>query len=136
MASDPEFVAFVVDQFEADCAVTSKRMFGEYGLFSGDVFFGAVCDDRLFVKPTEGGRAFIGDVVEAPMYAGAKSSLLIGDRLEDPEWLSELVRVTVRELAQPKKRAKKRARQEQKAENCDKGAGSGSGKGRTTADLK
>ena len=34
MASDLSFVEFVVDQLDKDCAVTYKRMFGEFGLYS------------------------------------------------------------------------------------------------------
>ena len=48
------------------------------------------------------------DVVEAPPYPGAKLSFLIGDRIEDGEWLSELVRITVRELPEPKPKKKKK----------------------------
>lgn len=107
MASDLEYVEYVVGQMAEDCAVTYKRMFGEFGLYSGETFFGAVCDNQLFVKPTAGGREWIGEVVEAPMYPGAKPSLLIGDGLEDPEWLSELVRITVRELPVKVKRKKR-----------------------------
>ena len=102
MASDLNFVEFVVDQFDEDCAVTYKRMFGEFGLYSDGKFFALICDDKLFIKPTEGGRGFIGDVVEAPAYPGAKPSLLIGDQIEDPRWLSELARITARELPVPK----------------------------------
>ena len=61
-----------------------------------------VRNDRLFFKPTEGGRAYIGDVVEAPPYPGAKPIFLIEGQLEDGEWLSELVRITTRELPAPK----------------------------------
>ena len=107
MASDLKFVEFVVDQTDEDCAVTYKRMFGEFGLYSDGKFFGVICDDQLFVKPTEGGRAFIGEVVESPPYPGAKPSLLIGDKIEDAEWLSELVRITARELPMPKPRKRK-----------------------------
>lgn len=111
MATDPSFAEFVVGQFEDDCAVSSRRMFGEYGLYSGGTFFAVICDDQLFVKPTDAGRSYIGDVVEAPPYPGARPSLLIGDRIEDPEWLSELARITVRELAeQAAKKGKKRKR--------------------------
>ena len=106
MASDQGFVDYVVDQIEPDCGITYKKMFGEYGLYSNGKFFAVICDDQLFVKPTPGGRDHIGDVVEAPPYPGAKPSLLI-DRIEDGEWLSELVRITARELPEPKKRKKK-----------------------------
>ncbi|MFQ5529183.1 MAG: TfoX/Sxy family protein [Gemmatimonadota bacterium] len=106
MASDLSFVEFVVDQFDRDCGVTYKMMFGEYGLFSGGKMFGMICDDRLLFKPTEGGRAFIGEVVEAPPYPGAKPIFLIEDQLEDGEWLSELTRITTRELPEPKSKKK------------------------------
>ncbi len=109
MASDLSFVEYVVDQFGEDCAVTFKHMFGEFGLFSDAKMFGMICDNRLFIKPTEGGRAFIGDVVEAPPYPGAKPIFLIEDQIEDAEWLSELARITTSELPvpKPKKRKKK-----------------------------
>ncbi len=107
MASDLSFVEYVVDQLDEDCAVTYKHMFGEFGVFSHGKLFGLICDGRLFVKPTGGGRAFIGDVVEGEPYPGAKPCLLIEGQIEDSEWLSELVRITTRELPAPK--PKKRA---------------------------
>lgn len=99
MSTDVEFVQFIVDQLDDDTAVTYKKMFGEYGLYSHGTLFGLACDDRLFIKPTARGRAFIGDPVEAPAYPGARPSFLIEDQLENGEWLSELVRITTAELA-------------------------------------
>ena len=107
MASDLEFVEFVIDQLEPDLDASYKRMFGEFGVYSGERIFGVICDNQLFVKPTEGGRTFIGEVTEAPPYPGAKNSFLIGEQLDDAPWLSELVRITVRELPPPKPRKKK-----------------------------
>ena len=104
MASSQEFVEFVIGQFEDDCGVTSRKMFGEYGLFSRGKMFAMVCDDRLLFKPTEAGRAFVGQVVEEPPYPGAKPCFLVEDRLEDREWLSELARITTRELPLPGRR--------------------------------
>ncbi|UCC26336.1 MAG: TfoX/Sxy family protein [Gemmatimonadales bacterium] len=107
MASTQEFVDYVVGQFEEDCGVTSRKMFGEYGLFSDGKMFGMICDDRLFVKPTEGGRAFAGEVAHAPPYPGAKPIFLIEDRLEDGAWLSKLARITVMELPLPKRKRRR-----------------------------
>jgi len=104
MGSDIGFVEFVVDQLDPDCAVTYRKMFGEFGLYSHRVFFGLICDDRLFIKPTEAGRTFIGDVAEAPAYPGARPSFLIEDRVEDGPWLSQLVRITARELSATNKK--------------------------------
>ena len=108
MASDLSFVEFVVDQLDKDCAASYKKMFGEFGLYSGGTMFGVICDNRLYVKPTEGGRAYIGDVVEAPAYPGAKPSFLIEENVENGGWLSELVRITARELSAPKPTKKKK----------------------------
>ena len=107
MASDKEYVDFVLDQIENAGEITAKKMFGEYGLFSNGKIFALICDNRLFIKPTEAGRVFIKNVVEVPPYPGAKPSLLIEDKLEDREWLSELVRITVKELPEPKPKKKK-----------------------------
>jgi len=107
MASDRKFVDFVVEQIENAGLITAKKMFGEYGIYSDEKIFGLICDNTLFVKPTKSGREFIGDVVEAPAYPGAKPAFLIEDKIEDKKWLSELVRISVRELPPPKPKKKK-----------------------------
>ena len=104
MASDQNFVDFVLDQIENAGQITSRKMFGEYAVYSNGKLFGLICDNKLFIKPTQGGREFIGNVVEAPPYEGAKPSFLIEDKLDNREWLSELVRVSVKELPEPKPR--------------------------------
>jgi len=109
MASDQKFVDFIVDQIRGAGKISSKKMFGEYGLYADEKMFAVVCDNKLFVKPTEAGRQFIGDVVEAPPYPGAKPSFLIEEQIEDREWISELVRITAAALpeSKPKKSKKK-----------------------------
>ena len=107
MASDQSFVDFIIDQIDSSGKISSKKMFGEYGLYSADKLFALVCDNKLFIKPTNAGRAFITDLVEAPPYPGAKSSFLIEDKLEDGDWLKELVLLTVAELPDPKPKKKK-----------------------------
>ena len=107
MASDLDFVEFIVDQLSGHCEATFKRMFGEFGLYADGKFFGVVCDNQLFVKPTEGGRKFIGEPVEAPPYPGAKPSFLIQGQIEDSDWLGELVMITAGELPDPKKKKPK-----------------------------
>ena len=102
MASDKSFVEFIVDQIDNAGQITFTKMFGEYAVYCNGKVVALVCDNRLFVKPTVGGRAFIGDVVEAPPYPGAKLSFLIDDRVEDREWISNLIRITYKELPEPK----------------------------------
>ena len=108
MASSKVFLDFILDQIENAGQITYKQMFGEYTLYCDGKIFALVSDDKLFIKPTASGRAFIGDVTEAPAYPGAKPSFLLGDKIDDREWLSELVRISLPELPEPKpKKAKK-----------------------------
>ncbi len=104
MASELRMVEFIAEQMEAAGEITYRAMFGEYALYCDGKIIALVCDDQLFVKPTNAGRAFIGDVAEAPPYPGAKPYFLIEDQLEDREWMGNLVRLTAEELPEPKPR--------------------------------
>ena len=102
MSSDLGFVEYVADQIGSAGQVSFRRMFGEYAIYCGGKVVALVCDDRLYVKQTAGGRAFVGNPVEAPPYPGAKPHFLIEDRLDDRTWVAELIRVTASELPLPK----------------------------------
>jgi TfoX/Sxy family transcriptional regulator of competence genes len=106
MASTQNFVDFVIEQIQNAGEITAKKMFGEYGIYADGKIFGLICDNKLFVKPTKTGREFIGNVVEAPPYVGAKPAFLIEHQIEDREWLSELIRISVKELPEPKPKKK------------------------------
>jgi TfoX/Sxy family transcriptional regulator of competence genes len=109
MASELGYVEYVCDQMSDAGRITYRKMFGEFAIYCGGKLVALVCDDQLFVKPTPGGRAFIGEPVEAPPYPGAKPSFLIEDRMDDREWLAGLIAMTARELPAPKpKRPKPR----------------------------
>ena len=102
MASDESYIQFVVDQMHDAGRIASRKMFGEYAIYCDGKVVALVCDDRLYVKPTAGGRELIGEPAEAPPYPGAKPSFLIEDRLDDRAWMTELIRVTAGELPAPK----------------------------------
>ena len=83
-------------------------MFGEYGLWCDGKFIAVVCDDNFFVKPTEAGRKYIKDPVEAPQYVGAKDYFLIEEQIENRDWVSMLIKLTAAELPEPKPKKKKK----------------------------
>jgi TfoX/Sxy family transcriptional regulator of competence genes len=101
MASNEKFVAYLLEQLSSLHGIRHKKMFGEYALYQHDKVVALVCDDQLFVKPTDAGRQFIGDVELAPAYPGAKSSFLITD-LDDSAWLCQLIQLTAAALPAPK----------------------------------
>ena len=108
MSSDLGFVEFVVEQIENAGEISYKKMFGEYALYSDGKIMALVCDDQLFIKPTKAGRAYIKNLVEAPPYPGAKPYFLIDSELENSDWISNLIRITVKELPVPKPKSKKK----------------------------
>jgi DNA transformation protein and related proteins len=110
MASEQKFVTFICDQMSNAGVISSRKMFGEYAIYCGEKVVALVCDNQLFVKPTTEGKAFLGRPMEAPPYPGAKPHYLIGDGLDDPEWLSRLIATTARELParKPKKSPKRK----------------------------
>jgi TfoX/Sxy family transcriptional regulator of competence genes len=110
MASDPDFVEYVCDQMSGAGTITYRKMFGEYAVYCEGKVVALICDNQLFVKPTEAGHAVIGKPVEAPPYPGAKAHFLIEERLDDREWLAHLIRVTDAELPVPKPKKPKAAK--------------------------
>ncbi|KVD34415.1 competence protein TfoX [Burkholderia ubonensis] len=105
MASSQSTVDFIVEQMAAAGAVSARKMFGEYGIYCDGKMVALVCDDRLFVKPTPDGKAFLGECEECPPYPGAKPCFVIsGERWDEREWLSRLIRITAAQLPPPKPR--------------------------------
>ncbi|KVU83744.1 competence protein TfoX [Burkholderia ubonensis] len=105
MASSQSTVDFIVEQMAAAGAVSARKMFGEYGIYCDGKMVALVCDDRLFVKPTPDGKAFLGECEEGPPYPGAKPCFVIsGERWDEREWLSRLIRITAAQLPPPRPR--------------------------------
>lgn len=110
MATKPDTIHYLMEQLSSVNNLSAQKMFGEYALYCEDKVVALVCDDQLYLKPTEGGRRYIGDVLEATAHSGAKSSFLIsGDLWKDACWLSKLVKVTAQELSSPKAKKPRKA---------------------------
>ena len=106
MASTQDLAQYIADQCAGAGEITLKKMFGEYGIYCDGKIFGLICDDMLFIKPTEAGRAILHTLDLRPPYPSAKDHFYIAE-IDDHEYLSELVRVTCKELPMPKPKKKK-----------------------------
>jgi len=120
MATSKSTIDFITDQLRGVLAVSARKMFGEYAVYCGDKVVALVCDDQLFVKITEPGKALVGKrYAEGTAYPGAKPSILVSAHdLEDDERLSELIRVTAAALPAPrpkKPRTERRPRRSDRA---------------------
>lgn len=107
MASDLEFVEFLVDQIGDAGDVSYRKMFGEYAIYCNGKVVALVCDNKVFVKITEAGQKYVGNIAKAPAYKGAKDSFLIEEQVDDSVWLTELIRITEVEVPLPKPKKKK-----------------------------
>ena len=109
MASDIKTVAFITDHSGLGSRLTYKSMFGEYALYLNTKVVAFVCDNKLFLKPTEAGRTLLGTPVEAPAYPGSKNYFLLEQELDDPTLLRRVLEVTEAALPFPKPKAPGRA---------------------------
>lgn len=98
MATDKEFITYLLDTLRPVGSLSVKGMFGEYALYLDEKVLGFVCDNQLFLKITDAGRTVLGDeVVEAPAYPGSKPYFLI-ESVEDSEFMTELIHKSWQEL--------------------------------------
>ncbi len=104
MPSSKEYLNYVVEQLSGLDDITCKAMMGEYILYYQGRIFGGIYDDRFLVKPTRTALSMMPDAEMVLPYDGAKRMLLV-DRIEDRDFLVELVQAMYGELPAPKKRS-------------------------------
>ncbi len=105
MSTSQATMDFLLDQLSALSEISARKMLGEYCLYLAHKPVAFVCDDQLYLKPTQAGRAMLHPAIEGLPYPGAKPYLLItADRWEDRDWLCRLIEVTDNELPLSKKK--------------------------------
>ena len=103
MASTKGYLEFVLEQLSGVPEISYRATMGEYVLYCQGRIFGGIYDDRLLVKPTPAAKRLMPDAAWELPYEGAKELLLV-DRVEDRDFLAELVEAMLPELPAPKRR--------------------------------
>ena len=98
MATDQDFIDYVLEQSGLAGELTYKRMFGEFGFYLDGRFIAVAADNMLFLKPTEAVRALLPTVTEGRPYPEARPWFLVDEALDDPELLRRLLQATAAEL--------------------------------------
>lgn len=107
MASNPDFVQYIVDQCSVrDNNIEAKKMFGDWGFYCMGKIVGLICDNKFYIKPTEAGRALLRTEEIRPPYPGAKPYFYI-EEVDDRDYLAALVKATCEALPEPKPKKKK-----------------------------
>ncbi|MEN9912877.1 MAG: hypothetical protein RLY66_285 [Candidatus Parcubacteria bacterium] len=110
MATKQSTIDYLLDQMSAAGNISARKMFGEYALYCDGKVVALVCDDTLYVKITEQGKVFVdSSYKEGCAYKGAKPSIMIDEeKIEDREWITELIRITAESLPLPKPKKRKK----------------------------
>ena len=101
MACNADFVQFIVDQCSGAGEIAVKKMMGDYCIYCDGVLFGLICDNNLYLKVTEPGKALLVEVILRPPYDGAKDYFYISG-VDDRDFLVALIGATLPALPKPK----------------------------------
>ncbi len=105
MATTQDTADFMLDQMSGAGRLRIRKMFGEYAVYCNDKVVALICDEQLYVKPTDAGKKILGSVVEGEPYPGAKPYFLIdGGQIEDRQLLISLIEATAAALPVPKRK--------------------------------
>ena len=103
MASNKDYLDFILEQLSGLGNVTYRAMMGEYILYWRGKIIGGIYDDRFLVKPTKSALAMMPDAGREIPYEGAKEMLLVNN-VDSREFLAELITAIYGELPAPKKK--------------------------------
>lgn len=106
MASDREYLHYILEQLSGLEGITYRAMMGEYILYSQGKIAAYICDDRLLVKPVPSALSLLPEAPREPPYEGAKEMLLV-ENIDDRDFLAALFAAMQPELPEPRAKKKK-----------------------------
>ena len=103
MATNKEYLNFILDQLSGLDGIAVKQMMGEYIVYYNGKIVAYLCDDRLLVKPVASAIKMLPDAKMEPPYDGAKDMILV-ENVDDKAFLTELFKSMYDELPMPRKK--------------------------------
>jgi TfoX/Sxy family transcriptional regulator of competence genes len=104
MASDLDYVQYVIDQIKTNGTITYKKMFGEYLIYINNKPIVMVCDNTAFVKILDCIKPLMENAETGFPYEGAKEHYIVN--VDESEHLSNVVMVLEKNVLIPKKKKK------------------------------
>lgn len=108
LATTTEFIEYVHEQSGLGKALAYKKMFGEYALYLGGKVVALLCDNSLYIKPTQAIQKLPITFVTRPPYPGAKPHIVADELLDDSDNLKKLLLESVLALPAPKSKPTKK----------------------------
>lgn len=89
MATDRDFVDYVLEQAGLGSRLTFKRMFGEYGFYVDGVITAFAADNSLFLKASKATDLPVPllDLPQRPLFPGSKDYAVLDELLDDRDTL-------------------------------------------------
>ncbi len=105
MATNPEYIEFVMDQVTGSGTLRSRKMFGEYMIYVDDRPILLICENTVYVKMHEAVAGILKDAPRGNPYTGAKEHYILD--VENRELALAAIAELVKVIPIPVKKAKK-----------------------------
>ena len=109
MASDREYLDFILGQLSELGGISRRPMMGEFLLYYRGRLFGGIYDNRLLVKPTQAALDYLRNATLEPPYPGAKEMAVV-DGADDRAYLTGLIEAICPELPEPSRKRRSHRR--------------------------
>ena len=94
MATNKDYLVYVLELLREVRGISYKKMMGEYILYKDGIIFGGIYDNRFLIKKTK--SLVDSELKEEIPYPSAKPMLLVDS--EDPDEIKDLVHMVVKDL--------------------------------------
>ncbi|MFC7518661.1 TfoX/Sxy family protein [Herbaspirillum sp. GCM10030257] len=110
MGTDLNYIQYVVEQVGLGSRLTHKKMFGEYALYVDGKVVAFVCDNSLFVKPSQAAVKLTPHLPQRAPYPGARNYPVADELLDDSDSLRRLILETAVLMPEPKPKASRKTK--------------------------
>lgn len=102
MASDREYLDYILDCLSLAEDISFRPMMGEFIIYKSGKVIGGIYDNRFLIKPVASAKRLIPNAVSELPYEGAKEMLLVSET-DNRELMRELVNAVFNGLPERKK---------------------------------
>lgn len=103
MATSTEAHDYIVENLSKTGDISTRKMMGEYLVYFKGKLVGNICDNCLYLKPTDSALRLLPDAERDYPYDGSKTLMIVVDNVENTEQMSAVLLAMYEELPAPKK---------------------------------
>ena len=104
MAATKVFHDYIVECLQRVGEISTRKMMGEYLVYYQGKLVGDICDNCLFLKPTESVLRLMPEADRAYPYEGSKTQMVVVEEVENTELMTEVLNAMYAELPERKKK--------------------------------